>query len=176
MKRWSVKLKQSLNRLQQDKGRLRIAILGVGQELRGDDALGVVTVRRMMQTLRPPADLLLIEAGPMPENFCAQLRRFQPDLALIIDAASLGQVPGTIAWIEAHEASGHTFSTHSLPLGLVLAYLASEANCETAILGIQPADLTFGAPLSVEVDVAIDVLIDELNRVLRQEVACAPAP
>jgi len=171
VKRWKTKLQQTLSRLQRDNKRLRIAVLGVGQELRGDDALGVIAVRRMMQTLRAPAELLLIEAGPMPENFCAQLRRFQPDLVLIIDAAALGQAPGTIAWIEAHEAGGHMFSTHSLPLGVVLGYLASEANCETAILGVQPAELAFGVPLSVDVNAAIDTLISDLRGLLWQEVA-----
>jgi hydrogenase 3 maturation protease len=168
VKRWKAKLRENLNRLGQSNGRPRVAILGVGQELRGDDALGLVAVRRMAQALPNPAELLLIEAGPVPENFCDPLVRFQPDLVLVIDAASMGQAPGTIAWIEAHQAGGCGFSTHSLPLELWLAYLAAEAGCETAILGIQPLDLALGAPLSRVASRAVTALVRGLTAALRQ--------
>ena len=50
MKRWKAKLRETLNRLGQSNGRPRVAILGVGQELRGDDALGLVAVPVVLWT------------------------------------------------------------------------------------------------------------------------------
>ena len=170
---WSIQFQQTLSRIRLNKGCCRIAILGVGQELRGDDALGLIAVRRMRRELLPLAcdltELLLIEAGTVPENFSSQLQHFQPDLLLVIDAAWLGQAPGTIAWLEAHQTTQVGFSTHSLPLGLILTYLAAEAGCEAAILGIQPADLSFGVPLTEEVRRAITKLICGFNTTLSQE-------
>lgn len=178
---WQAKLQQTLTRIRASNARPRIVILGVGQELRGDDALGVVAVRKITRELSDPAgnvtgnqagspvDLICIDAGPVPENFCSQLRDFQPDLLLVIDAARLEQTPGTIAWIQGSEVDDSCFSTHSLPLSLILGYLAAEAGCEAAILGIQPVDLSFGAPLSAEVSLAVDTLLCGLLAAFRSQ-------
>lgn len=171
---WLEKLQQTLTRIRVSKSQLRIAILGVGHELRGDDALGIVAVRKLMQ--EPPApvrglfELLCIDAGPVPENFCSVLRDFQPGLFLVIDAAHLEQPPGTIAWIDPAEVDDSSFSTHSLPLSVILNYLAAEAGCEAAILGVQPACLTFGAPLSSEVCQAVDSLVHSLQAAFQAQV------
>jgi hydrogenase 3 maturation protease len=157
---WQAKLQQSLTRVRVSKGGLRVVILGVGHELRGDDALGVIAVRKFLQAWRDlPPELLCIDAGQVPENFCSQVRDFEPGLLLVIDAARLEQSPGAIAWIEARDINDSSFSTHSLPLSLILGYLTAETGCETAVLGIQPADLSFAAPLSHAVCQSVDTLV-----------------
>ena len=40
-----------------------------------------------------------MEAGPAPENFTGPLRRFRPDLVLLVDAAQMDAEPGTIGWL-----------------------------------------------------------------------------
>src|SRR5436190_753858 len=79
----------------------RIAILGVGNQFRSDDAAGVLVARALAsrECALETEHLLIIEAGHAPENTTGELRRFAPDLVLIVDAAEMGETPGTIKWI-----------------------------------------------------------------------------
>jgi hydrogenase 3 maturation protease len=134
-------------------------VVGIGHELRGDDAAGVAVVRALGRAEarrsrrgnpRPPAarSLLVIDAGPAPENCTAALRRFGPDLVLLIDAAEFGAPPGTVCWLDWRSAAGLSASTHTLPCSLLARYLIAELGCRVMLLGIQPADTTIGASLS----------------------------
>jgi hydrogenase maturation protease HycI len=165
---WVDLLKQTLNRLQQSKQRpLRTAIVGIGHELRGDDAAGLAVAAQ----LRPLANdsLLVIEAGPAPENHTALLRRFKPDLILFIDAAQLGQSPGAICCLPWQETSGLSASTHTLPLYMLAHFLTAELGCEVSLIGIQPQQTDLGSALSPVIEEAtrdvaqalIDLLEDE---------------
>ncbi|HQN05393.1 MAG TPA: hydrogenase maturation protease, partial [Anaerolineaceae bacterium] len=66
--------------------RCRVVILGVGNELRGDDAAGVLAVRKLLKKKEKLDDVLIIEGAQAPENFTSVIRRFNPHLILIIDA------------------------------------------------------------------------------------------
>ena len=47
-------------------------------------------------------------------------------------------------------------STHTLPLRLLSEYLSSSMGCRVSLLGIQPAEITLGAPLSPSVGEAVE--------------------
>jgi hydrogenase 3 maturation protease len=129
----------------------KVAVLGIGHELRGDDAVGIV-VARGLEPLAASRDwLLVIDAGPVPENFIGTLRRFKPDLVLLVDAAQLDERPGSVRWVDWRDTVALTTSTHTLPLTVLCSYLVSELGCEVAILGIQPTCTVIGASLSLSV-------------------------
>jgi hydrogenase 3 maturation protease len=132
---------------------LRIAIIGVGSELNGDDAAGLLVVRLLGQH-RLPETCLVLETGPAPENFTALVVRFAPDWVLVVDAAQLGAQPGRIAYVGSDEVAGVSAFTHGLPLALLGRYLAAETGCQFGLLGIQALDTGFGAPLSAAVQSA----------------------
>jgi hydrogenase 3 maturation protease len=140
----------------------RIAVLGVGNELNGDDAAGVRVVRELAARLPATPGVLLIDGGVAPENFSGPLRRFQPDLVLEVDAADLGEAPGTTRWVDWREADGLSASTHTLPPSVLADYLVSELGCEVSLIGIQPACLDLNAPLSPAVGRAVRQLADAL--------------
>jgi len=100
--------------------------------------------------------LLVIDAGPAPENVSGLLRRFKPDLVLLVDAAQMGDPPGSVRWLPWQETIGLSASTHTLPIHMFGTYLTQELGCEMALLGIQPAQNTLDAPLSSEVAAAVD--------------------
>ena len=77
----------------------------------------------------------LCEAGHAPENKTGELRKFAPDLVLLIDAAEMGKEPGTVAWISEEDIDGMSASTHSLPLSMLAHYLTLELNCKVTIAG-----------------------------------------
>lgn len=128
----------------------RIAIVGVGNELRGDDAVGVQIVRNLQQVLPSGDTVLLCEAGSAPENFTGVLRRYKPDLILIVDAVQMDAdtSPGRVCLMEMTELADNFASTHSLSLNAFSKYLQNDLYCSVLLLGIQPADLTLNAPLS----------------------------
>ncbi len=135
----------------------RIAVVGIGNELRGDDAAGLEVVRRLKKRLKGhPEQLLLIEAGPVPENFTGPLRRFQPEMVLLVDAALMGEEPGALRHLDWKEAAGFPSSSHTLPLETFAAYLVGELGCEVRLLGLQPGGDELGAPISEAMDAAVN--------------------
>jgi hydrogenase maturation protease len=161
----------------------RIAFVGVGQELRGDDAAGILAIRRLEQSLAsagasdsetipstPPSTggaaysnkkvrafaPFLFEAGPLPEASAGPLRRFGPERVIFLDAADMGEAPGAIGWIEPDRIGGCSASTHTFPMSGFSRYLTSELGCQVAVLGIQPKQLDFDTPVSEEILRAIE--------------------
>ncbi len=111
---------------------------------------------------------LLVEAGQAPENFSGTLRRFQPDLVILIDAADMGQPGGSVACLDWREADGWSASTHSLPLNMLSAFLVSELDCQVMVLGIQPVQIGMDQPISHEVEFAVKEIVAGFQRWLSQ--------
>jgi hydrogenase 3 maturation protease len=160
----------------------RLAFVGVGQDLRGDDAAGILLVRRLQQRAaedvdstdspekeNPPlsprkqkvilersAERLYFEAGSLPEASAGPLRRFGPDFVIFLDAAQMGEGPGTVGWIEPGQIDDGSASTHTFPMGGFAEYLSTELGCRVAVLGIQPEQMEFDAPATEQVLRAIE--------------------
>lgn len=145
-------LRQTLQRLQKPERPFRVAVLGIGQALRGDDGVGLAVA----QALRPFAhdNLLIVEAAHAPENSTGPVRRFAPDLVLLVDAAQMDEPAGTVRWLDWRACDGLSASTHTLPLSMVGRYLTAVLTCDVALIGIQPAALALTDALSPAVAVA----------------------
>lgn len=140
----------------------RIAVVGVGNTLRGDDAAGVWVVRAIAERLQAAPDVLLVDGSTAPENFTGPLRRFRPNLVIEIDAAHLGEPAGTIAWVDWRDADGLSASTHTLPPSVLARFLSADLGCRVSLLGIQPATVEMGEGLSPDVAEAVDRLARQL--------------
>lgn len=150
---WQSSLKQSLQRLPQPEPRL--AVVGVGQELHGDDAAGVMVARQLLECGEKPG-FLALDAGPTPENCTGLLRRFAPDMVVVVDAAAIQRPPGSIQLLTEADIGGLSASTHSLPLNLFASYLTSELHCAVIFIAIQPQTTSLGAALSLPVQLAVN--------------------
>jgi hydrogenase 3 maturation protease len=148
MSSWLARLNQSLTTQNLQNPSPRIAIVGIGHELRGDDGVGPFILRRLLSSLKTKETYLLVDAGPAPENFTLLLREFMPDLVILIDAAEMHQSPGKIEWLPWQDSIGLSASTHSLPVHLFAQYLQLELECEILLLGIQPSSLSMDSGLS----------------------------
>lgn len=136
----------------------RVAVLGVGQELRGDDAAGLAVIRALIQRLPPADNLLLLETGSAPEAFTGSLRAFAPDWVLFMDAADMDLEPGTIVWVSDEQITGLSASTHTLPVSVMAKYMVMEFGCKIALIGIQSAHTELEAPLSAPIVQAIETV------------------
>jgi hydrogenase 3 maturation protease len=163
---WQKNLQSDLKRLQKPDRPPRLAVLGIGHELYGDDAVGVWVASRLRALAPASESLLAIQGGSAPENFTGTLRRYGPDLVLMIDAALMELEPGKTGWLSWQDTSGFSASTHTLPLNILASYLTAELNCEVDLLGIQPAQTQVGAPLSPEVRQAAEGVAKSISEIL----------
>ena len=97
-----------------------------------------------------------------PENLTGAIKRFKPGLVLLIDAIDMGLAAGELQLISPEELAGFSFSTHMLPLPVLMDYLQHELGCETLLIGVQAATLEFMAPMSPQVAAAVDTISSEL--------------
>ena len=150
-KYWLTALREMLSELELVDRDPRIAIIGVGHVLCGDDAAGVIAAKTLYDAYQDQDRVLILFGGSAPENLSGSLRRYAPDLVIMIDAADFSDTPGAIRWLDWRTTSGLSASTHTLPLRLVCSYLTEEIGCSVALLAIQPARVSYG-PMSREVD------------------------
>jgi len=139
-------------------------VLGVGSEMRSDDAAGLRVAAAVsawaLQGVRA------LEAGPVPENCTAEIRRLHPAHLIIVDCAQMGEEPGTLRVFQPSEIAGVSFGTHGLPLGVLAEYLRVEVGCSVVFLGIQPLKVDFGETLSPRVERAVGEAAQLLRKLL----------
>lgn len=158
----------------------RVAVLGIGNQLFGDDGAGPELLRMLKDrweaqqpSSNSQAQRFFIDTGEFPEDWFIQIVDLRPDVILVIDAVDLQAEPGSIA-VLAPEALPETFccSTHRLPLRTLLD-LWEKSGSTTLVLAIQPENLTFRVGLSPEVKRGIDllgqILSERLSHNLLQE-------
>ena len=137
--------------------------MGVGNDLKADDAAGLLAIRALKTRLGDSPDILLLEGATAPENFTGTIRRFDPDLVILIDAAHMGEKPGVIRWIEAQEVDGFSASSHVQPLSILAKYLIEDIHTQVLILGIQAGNLEWGEEVSEEVKSAAQEVTEILD-------------
>jgi hydrogenase 3 maturation protease len=131
-------------------------LLGVGNRLSHDDGAGPSLAERLAGS-----DWAAIDCGTSLENVGGVVARERPDLLVIADAARMGLKPGEVRRLPHRSVDRMLATTHGLPLSFFLDRLESAAN-EIVLLGIEPADLSFGEGLSTEVREAVDRLAEAL--------------
>ncbi|MDD4312028.1 MAG: hydrogenase maturation protease [Eubacteriales bacterium] len=155
-------------------GQNRVCILGVGTELCHDDAAGLFCIDQLSARLGIPVGeatgrLLLVLGGPAPENFSGLIREFHPDLLVVVDAAFLELPAGSIQLLPEERAAGLSFSTHMLPLPMLISYLKLACNCQTCLVGIQPATTEQGIGMSARAQEGAALLAEILSHALNEE-------
>lgn len=130
----------------------KVVVLGIGNELRGDDAAGVLVARALLKKRRT---LVVIEGGSAPENFTGVIIKAKPSHVVLVDAAHMELEPGAIRIVAPQSIDGASFSTHTLPAGVIISYLKRSIECEVITIGIQPKQTEFGTTVAPEVTMAV---------------------
>ena len=130
----------------------KVVVLGVGNTMKGDDAAGLIAadlVEKGLAGLKTdPARIRVIQTYDVPENFTGRIRAFGPDLVLLIDAARGKRRAGAVFPVDVSAITVDDLSTHKIPLSAFVRYLDEDMGAKTLILGIQPAAVAFGGPVS----------------------------
>lgn len=145
----------------------RTAILGVGSVLRSDDGAGMYLIELLERELDGRGDLLLLGGSTAPENFTGVIKDFAPDTLLVVDASQMNRETGTVELIPENRISGATFSTHMLPMPVMLSYLREECGCAVHVIGIQPESIEMGDEMCSAVRAAVETLAAEILEILK---------
>ncbi|MDD5594824.1 MAG: hydrogenase 3 maturation endopeptidase HyCI [Candidatus Omnitrophica bacterium] len=156
------------------KGAEKIAVLGVGSELKGDDAAGMLVARQIKQRGRKmhaqkPVKVFL--GSTAPENITGEIREFAPSHLLIIDAACVSKRTGTIKVFSGGQIDGFSFSTHRLPIKILADYLTSSIGCAVTFIGIQPEKMKFLSQPGKAVSESVNKLSCLLGNIFYKECA-----
>lgn len=149
----------------------RVAVLGIGSELRGDDAAGILTARQIEKTIKgktTPPEVRVFIGDTAPENLTGEIKRFEPTHLIIIDSADLDIEPGQIRVINPDTIGGTSFCTHSLPNSVMADYLRQSFNFELITIGIQPKSLAVGARPSKEISQATRQISTTIAKLLNK--------
>jgi hydrogenase 3 maturation protease len=136
-------------------------LLGVGNTLSHDDGVGP----RVARALRGDASWVAVDVGAALENACGIVVRERPTLLVIVDAARMGLPAGSIRRLPVEARQTMLASTHGLPIAFVWERLTSAVSVGRSLLiGVEPADLSFGEGLSPTVAEAAETLVSRLRR------------
>lgn len=155
MEEWQVKLTQYLA------GAKNIAVMGIGNEMMGDDAAGALVARELNQLGIQNSEfrIQVYETSTTPENFNGAIRKLQPDLIVMIDAADMNQEPGRIAFLDAKQMHTLMHSTHTLPLSFLAGYLEQMGSAKVIALGIQAGHIKLDQPMTKEVADSVKAIV-----------------
>jgi hydrogenase 3 maturation protease len=128
----------------------KILILAVGNTSKGDDAAGILCAQELKKLMGGKAcsRLKILLGHETPENTTGEIRKFHPNLVLILDAAQGQYKPGAVFIVGKNQIEDDGVSTHTISLALLVAYLEETIGCKVMVLGIQPLDLRLGENIS----------------------------
>lgn len=156
----------------------RIAVLGLGNLMRADDALGMIAIQRFRMDPRRSPSVLLVEGGTLGLDLLHPLDGVTHLLA--IDAIEAGAAPGTLLRFAGPDLDSLPIgkSVHLLGFSDLLGAmrLTGSAPREVVVLGIQPQTIDWGTELTAPVAAALPSLLDAAFAQIAAWSACQPTP
>jgi hydrogenase maturation protease len=147
-----------------------LVVIALGQELRGDDAVGLHIVRHWQQRHPETAasHRVRVEISPLPGLHLLDLLQ-GARVAILVDAVHSGQAPGSIVRCKGDAIAGFEQggnSAHGWGVGETLA-LAAELDMEDlppiCVMGIEAGDMHMGEGLSEAVGAAVPQAAERLQ-------------
>ena len=142
----------------------RILFIGVGNDHRSDDRIGLVAARQVKEKCLPDAEVVEVAGGG-----AAILDVWErDDCVFLFDAAASGATPGTIhrfdATAETIPAGLFHHSTHDLGVvdAIELARAMDALPRRLIVYAIEAENFAAGSDITAEVEAAVDGMIDRV--------------
>lgn len=137
-----------------------VVLMGVGNELRGDDAFGVTLAER----IEDDVSVAVFVCHDLPEDYAVKAADLKPDAVIVLDAADFGGEPGDARLIRAEDIPPTPGVTHRPSLEMMARFLELDAGAATWVLGAQPdmERVGLGATMSEQIARVIDDLAELL--------------
>jgi len=143
--------------------RPRVAIVGVGNILMGDDGVGIRVVEALQKHALPD-NVELHDAGTAFQDLLPDLA--ECELVVIVDAVRTGDAPGTIHRFDLGSedigSDGTALSVHDINVvaAMRLQMVAGEPLPPTRVLGVEPGEVALKLDLSDEVRARVPEIAD----------------
>ncbi|MGE5154178.1 MAG: HyaD/HybD family hydrogenase maturation endopeptidase [Bdellovibrio bacteriovorus] len=153
-------------------------ILGLGNVLLTDEAVGPVVVGRLAAELEGDPSLRLLDGGTLSFTLAVPIEECQR--LIVVDAAALGEAPGSVRVFEGEvmdrQLSRHAKSVHEVSLAdlLDMARLTDRLPQHRALIGIEPAVVDWGDGLTPQVEAAVPLAMAQVRRLLSDWGAAGP--
>lgn len=147
-----------------------IAVLGLGNLMRTDDAVGMLMLDRLNESGRLPADVRMIEGGTLGLDLLDSLRGVTHLIAL--DAVDVEADPGTLVRFADEQLSDLPISKSVHLLGfsdlLGVLHLMEAAPLQVVLLGVQPQYTGWGTELTPPVQTSQSELTEAVLKQIAQ--------
>lgn len=145
---------------------MQVLVLGIGNELLGDEGVGVHAARHLRQLDFPP-EITVVEVGTAILDVLPFLET--ADYVIVLDAMQSDGVPGSVYRIPLDDCSGSACiaSMHGFDIFRVMALAERKGVPPVIVFGMEPGSLTWSLELSPEIEEALPVLL----RAVKQELA-----
>ncbi len=140
----------------------KVVIVGIGNILRGDDAVGPELIKRLKLKIKNESQIELLDVGEAPENYLEKIVKQTPDTVLLIDAVDFGGSAGSVTLLEQESLKEDGLTTHNASLKLTIKYLKERSINRIFIIGVQPEQIKFGGGLSKSVDKTLNQIKEEI--------------
>lgn len=139
---------------------------GIGNTLRKDDGVGPFIIQLLQKDSVNSNNIKLINLGEQPERLMELVNTPLLKKIIIFDAANLESTPGSIQRLEIDQISTKTFSTHRIPISIILQILKEDTKAEIACIGIQPVTMSLGEGLSIELETTAKNILDFIKQTI----------
>ena len=145
---------------------IKIRVLGLGNLMRSDDAVGMLTLQKLAEDGRLPSGIEMIEGGTLGLDLVHAL--YGISHLLVLDAVDTGATPGTLTRFAGQELMHLPTSKSVHLLGLSdlinVLRLMDAPNTEIVLLGSQPKSTDWGTALTPMVEASQKELIEAALR------------
>lgn len=145
-------------------------ILGLGNVLMTDEAVGAEVVRRLEQEVGSDASLMLVDGGTLSFTLAVPIGEC-PHL-IVVDAAAMGEPPGSVRVFEDaamdRQLSANAKTVHEVSLSdlMDIARLTDTLPVRRALVGIEPEFVGWGDRLAPSVEAAVPNAIARIRELL----------
>ncbi|MGC9517991.1 MAG: hydrogenase maturation peptidase HycI [Methanomicrobiales archaeon] len=148
----------------------KLVILGIGNDMRGDDALGCIIAHELSKKFASKDSISIFNGGSVPENFTGAIKKEKPSHIILVDAVNMKKDPGYIRLVLKDEISKYNISTHAMPISFLINYLEFRTNAQIILIGMQPKKIDLGDEISHEVKEGIIHIVNIFEGMLEKEI------
>jgi hydrogenase maturation protease len=141
--------------------RASVVVLGLGNTLLGDDGAGIQVVQRLQNGQRMPPGVRCIDGGTLSFSLLDDIQN--TDALIVVDAAQLGEEPGTVQifrdrTMDEFLRSKRSCSVHEVSLSelLDMSRLTDRLPAHRAFVGIQPERIDWDTDVSPSVSLGLE--------------------
>jgi hydrogenase maturation protease len=134
-------------------------ILGLGNVLMTDEAVGAAVVRRLETEATADTALHFMDGGTLSFTLAGPIG--ECERLIVVDAAAMGDPPGSVRLFEGaamdRQLRAHANSVHEVSLAdlMDMARLTDTLPCKRALVGIEPDFVGWGGNLTPSVEAAV---------------------